>query len=68
MSKDNDKGTGPNQANPYGAPKGAYGPDQKTKELLEYQNKNQADPSDPIKRLGLGKKLREINPDGGENK
>lgn len=59
------KGTGRNQATPEGVMKGGgVGPDERTMRLLEEHNKNVgSSESDPIKRLGLGKKIREINPD-----
>lgn len=59
-----EKGVGRNHATPEGAPKGSVGADQKTLDLLEYQRQMyDTDPNDPIKRLGLGKKIKEMDPD-----
>lgn len=62
-----DKGTGPNPATPSGIGVGNGGPDQRTLDLLEYQNQKYGiDSSNPLESLmkKTGRKVREIDPNG----
>ena len=65
----NDRGTGPNPSTPNGIGVGNSGPEQRTLDLLDFQNqKYTIDSNNPLESIikKTGKKINEIDP--GHNK